>query len=229
MERCTLPDLAIALDCFASAKYSSKRLTPGRVAQAIGSLYKEGGGHEVTRYLCLCPHFGVVDPELKVSLAERLVNVADHPQQCSNAVLALAKQGVDAEEIAIDLIEKMARTMRVCADPQNVGNAFLALSIGKWTISNRLAIDLLDVVTHARKEVVYLDCVQVLAGIERHGVTAPESRISLLVERLIQLGFRGQHRQQLGDVVASLRSISYPNEQHLKDLQVLAGDDKTKP
>ena len=68
---------------------------------------EEANGQDITRYLCLCPTFGVVVPELKKQLADRLVQVAAEPQDCSNAVLALARQGVDAETTAVQLIEKM--------------------------------------------------------------------------------------------------------------------------
>ena len=84
-------DLAVALDCFAAAKYSSITLTPARVAKLMGWHFMEASGQNITRYLCLCPSFGVGSTDLKMQLAERLIQVAAEPQDCANAVLALAR------------------------------------------------------------------------------------------------------------------------------------------
>ena len=77
MGSCTSADFAIALDCFAAAKYSSDGLSPSRVTKTIESLYNEADGHDITRYLCRCPKFGVTALDLQLRLAERLVQVAD--------------------------------------------------------------------------------------------------------------------------------------------------------
>ena len=79
MESCTSADFAIALDCFAAANYSSDGLSPSRGTKTIESLYNEANGHDITRYLCRCPTFGVTALYLKLQLAERLVQVADEP------------------------------------------------------------------------------------------------------------------------------------------------------
>ena len=77
MESCTSADFAIALDCFAAADYSSDGLSPSRVTKIIESLYIDASGHDITRYLYWCPTFGVTALDLKLKLAERLVQVAD--------------------------------------------------------------------------------------------------------------------------------------------------------
>ena len=71
------------------------------MAQAINDTYIEANGHSLTRYLSRCETFGVTEPDLKIKIAEQIVNVAEDPQTCANAVLALARQGVDAASIAV--------------------------------------------------------------------------------------------------------------------------------
>ena len=77
----------------------------------------ETGGLAVTRFLCFRPRFGVTAAELLLKLAERLVRVVDQTQQRFNAVLALARQRVDAEEVTAELLQKML-TMAMLPEPQ---------------------------------------------------------------------------------------------------------------
>ena len=55
--------------------------------------------------------------ELLLKLAERLVRVVDQTQQRFNAVLALARQRVGAEEVTAELFQNML-TMAMLPEPQ---------------------------------------------------------------------------------------------------------------
>ena len=96
LESCTPETFSIALDCFASTSYG---LDAARVTQAIENLYIEADEQSLTRYLYLSYRFGVTQSSLKIKVAERLLQVVETPQHCSNAVVALARQGVDAESV----------------------------------------------------------------------------------------------------------------------------------
>ena len=104
MDSCVAADLAVALNCFTAAKYSSEHLTPKVVAKAVERCYMQASGHDITRYLYLWSDYGVIAPDLKMHVAGRLIDIAEYPWSCSNAVRALAEQGDDAETIATQLV-----------------------------------------------------------------------------------------------------------------------------
>ena len=96
----------------------------------------------MTRFLYLCEEFGIMESKLKVKLAKQIVMLADDPQDCSNAVLALARQGVDAESTAAQLAAKMV-TLQSKPKPQAAANVFLAFFERGWQLEEKRAYELL--------------------------------------------------------------------------------------
>ena len=113
LESCTPKTFAIALDCFATANY---HLDASRVTQAIDNSYMETDEQSLARYLYLSNRFSVTQSNLKIKVAEQLIHVVEKPQHCSNAVLAIARQGVDADATAAQLAAKMV-TLQARSNP----------------------------------------------------------------------------------------------------------------
>lgn len=69
LESCEPGSLAISMDCFFTANYSSSSLVASRLEKAIENCYLEAPGHSLARYLYRCEEFGITKPVVKLKVA----------------------------------------------------------------------------------------------------------------------------------------------------------------
>ena len=105
---------------------------------------------------------------------------------------------------------------------QEVANMFLALHRSGVSTTPNVAqelvigyVSLLD-----KQSAIPYAHVQVLTGLERHGVSASAIDLQPIVGALVQQ-CRGQ-KDKLPGVVASLKATGYGNQQHLRQLEQVA-------
>ena len=153
-------------------------------------------------------------------MIDQLLAIADQPQQVSNAALSAAEHGLGAhvlQRLADKLVENMDS-----AKLQEVANMFLALHRSGVSTTPNVAqelvigyVSLLD-----KQSAIPYAHVQVLTGLERHGVSASAIDLQPIVGALVQQ-CRGQ-KDKLPGVVASLKAMGYGNQQHLQHLESMA-------
>ena len=95
---------------------------------------------------------------------------------------------------------------------------FLALHRAQMSIPTQAATDLLNhyQAMLSKPGVVPYNYVQVLTGLERHGVCASAIDLQPIVGALVQR-CKGQ-KDKLAGVLKSLKAMGYDNQQHLQQL-----------